>query len=97
MFVNEELDNSKSNLVKVNFPVYFSPYIHKKKSIGNLYTEPRKIPIEKESNSRNKKQKVNYSIKISTSNIKTNQDSITKSLKLITDKNKKGRNNHMLN
>ena len=94
MFVNEELDNSKSNLVKVNFPVYFSPYIHKKKSIGNLYTEPRKIPIEKESNSRNKKQKVNYSIKISTSNIKTNQDSITKSLKLITDKNKKGRNMH---
>ena len=94
MFVNEELDNSKSNLVKVNFPVYFSPYIHKKKSIGNLYTEPRQIPIEKESNSRNKKQKVNYSIKISTSNIKTNQDSITKSLKLITDKNKKGRNMH---
>ena len=94
MFVNEELDNSKSNLAKMNFPVYFSPYIHKKKSIGNLYTEPRKIPIEKESNSRNKKQKVNYSIKISTSNNKTNQDSLTKSLKLASDKNKKGRNMH---
>ena len=92
MFVNEELDNSKSNLAKMNFPVYFSPYIHKKKSIGNLYTEPRKIPIEKESNSRNKKQKVNYSIKISTSNNKSNQESLTKSLKLASDKNKKGRN-----
>ena len=94
MFVNEELDNSKSNLAKMNFPVYFSPYIHKKKSIGNLYTEPRKIPIEKESNSRNKKQKVNYSIKISTSNNKSNQESLTKRLKLASDKNKKGRNVH---
>ena len=94
MFVNEELDNSKSNLAKMNFPVYFSPYIHKKKSIGNLYTEPRKIPIEKESNSRNKKQKVNYSIKISTSNNKSNQESLTKRLKLASDKNKKGRNMH---
>ena len=95
MFVNEELNNSKSNYSSNNFPLYFSPYIHKKKSIGNLYTEPRKIPIEKDSNSRNKsKQKANYSIKISNSNIKSQQDSLTKSLKLIQDKNKKGRNMH---
>ena len=53
MFVNEELNNSKSNYSSNNFPLYFSPYIHKKKSIGNLYTEPRKAPIEKDSNSRN--------------------------------------------
>ena len=94
MFVNEELNNSKSNYNNMNLPLYFSPYIHKKKSIGNLYTEPRKIPIEKESNSRNKMKRINNSIKISNLNIKTQQDNITKSLKLPTDKNKKGRNIH---
>ena len=95
MFVNEELNNSKSNYSSNNYPLYFSPYIHKKKSIGNLYTEPRKIPIEKESNSRNKmNKKIEYSIKMSNSNIKTNQDSLTKSLKLTSDKNKNGRNMH---
>ena len=96
MLVNEEFDNSKSNLGKKQLTSYYSPYIHKKKSIGNLYTEPRKIPIEKDSNSRNKaKQKINYSIKISNSNIKSQQDSLTKSLKLTSDKNnKKGRNLH---
>ena len=94
MFVNEELNNSKSNYSNMNNPLYFSPYIHKKKSIGNLYTEPRKIPIEKESNSRNKMKRSDYSIKITNTNIKTQQDSLTKSLKLTTDKNKKGRNMH---
>ena len=96
MLVNEEINNSKSNLGKNNLSLYYSPYIHKKKSIGNLYTEPRKIPIEKELNSRNKsKQKMNYSIKISNSNIKSQQDSLTKSLKLTSEKNnKKGRNMH---
>ena len=94
MFVNEEFNNSKSNFSNTNVALYFSPYIHKKKSIGNLYTEPRKIPIEKDSNSRNKiKQKVNYSIKLSNSNIKIQQDG-TKSLKITSDKNKKGRNMH---
>ena len=96
MLVNEEFDNSKSNLGKMQLTSYYSPYIHKKKSIGNLYTEPRKIPIEKDSNSRNKaKQKINYSIKIANSNIKSQQDSLTKSLKLTSEKNnKKGRNMH---
>ena len=95
MFVKEELNNSKSNYSSNNYPLYFSPYIHKKKSIGNLYTEPRKIPIEKESNSRNKmNKKIEYSIKMSNSNIKTNQDSLTKSLKLTSEINKKGRNMH---
>ena len=96
MLVNEEFDNSKSNLGKMQLTSYYSPYIHKKKSIGNLYTEPRKIPIEKDSNSRNKaKQKINYSIKIANSNIKSQQDSLTKSLKLTSEKNnKKGRNLH---
>ena len=94
MFVNEDLNNSKSTNIKLNFPLYYSPYIHKKKSIGNLYTEPRKIPMEKgTSNSRNKiKQKMsNYSIN---SNIKGDQSSISKSLKIIREKNKKGRNMH---
>ena len=94
MFVNEDLNNSKSTNIKLNFPLYYSPYIHKKKSIGNLYTEPRKIPMEKgTSNSRNKiKQKMsNYSIN---SNIKGDQSSISKSLKIISEKNKKGRNMH---
>ena len=96
MLVNEEINNSKSNLGKNNLPLYYSPYIHKKKSIGNLYTEPRKIPIEKESNTRNKaKQKMNYSIKITNSNKKSQQDSLTKSLKLTSENNnKKGRNLH---
>ena len=97
MFVNEELNNSKSNFSNSNLPLYFSPYIPKKKSIGNLYTEPRKIPIEKESssNSRNKiKQKITNSIKLSNLNIKTQQDAFAKSLKLPSDKNKKGRNMH---
>ena len=94
MFVNEELNNSKSNYSSNNFPLYFSPYIHKKKSIGNLYTEPRKAPIEKDSNSRNKNKKIDYSMKMSNSNSKNKQDGLTKSLKLIQDKNKKGRNMH---
>ena len=92
MLVNEDMNNnSKQNFAQVDLPLYFSPYIHKKKSIGNLYTEPRKIPIEKDS--RNNK-KINYSIKISNSNIKVQQDSLTKSLKLTTENNKKGRNMH---
>ena len=58
MLVNEDMNNnSKQNFAQVDLPLYFSPYIHKKKSIGNLYTEPRKIPIEKDS--RNNK-KINY-------------------------------------
>jgi hypothetical protein len=94
MLVNEDMNNnSKQNFAQVDLPLYFSPYIHKKKSIGNLYTEPRKIPIEKDSNSRNNK-KINYSIKISNSNIKVQQDSLAKSLKLTTENNKKGRNMH---
>ena len=92
MLVNEDMNNnSKQNFAQVDLPLYFSPYIHKKKSIGNLYTEPRKIQIEKDS--RNNK-KINYSIKISNSNIKVQQDSLTKSLKLTTENNKKGRNMH---
>lgn len=96
MFVNEDLNNSKSSNSKLNFPFSYSPYIHKKKSIGNLYTEPRKIPMEKNSsNSRNKmKQKMsNYSIN-SNIIIKSGQNSLSKSLKNISKEIKKGRNMH---
>ena len=54
MSVNEDPNNSKINYGKMKSPIYFSPYAHKKKVIGNLYTEPRKIPISTDSNSKNK-------------------------------------------
>ena len=37
MFVNEDLNNSKSTNIKLNFPLYYSPYIHKKKR-KEIYT-----------------------------------------------------------
>ena len=56
MSVNDNANNSRSNNSKIKSPspIYFSPYAHKKKPIGNLYTEPRKIPIQSESSSKNK-------------------------------------------
>lgn len=54
MSVNEDPNNSKINYGKMKSSVYFSPYAHKKKGIGNLYTEPRKIPISTDSNCKNK-------------------------------------------
>ena len=57
MSVNEEYNNRNNsrnqNSGKAK-SLYFSPYAHKKKALGNLYTEPRKIPINVESNSKNK-------------------------------------------
>ena len=53
MSVNEDQSNNKINCSKMKSPIYFSPYAHKKKVIGNLYTEPRKIPIT-DSTSKNK-------------------------------------------
>ena len=56
MSVNDNAYNSKSNNSKMKSPspIYFSPYAHKKKSVENLYTEPRKIPIQTDSYSKNK-------------------------------------------
>ena len=54
MSVNEDPTNIRINSSKIKSPIYFSPYAHKKKVIGNLYTEPRKIPISTDSPSKNK-------------------------------------------
>lgn len=81
---------NKTNYAKNNTPIYFSPYAHKKKNIGNLYTEPRKIPLEMNTTSRNKmKQKISNSIiGKNISNVQP-QDAFRKSSKLITDSNEK--------
>ena len=39
MFVNEDLNNSKSTNIKLNFPLYYSPYIHKKKKNEQLFNK----------------------------------------------------------
>ena len=60
MSVNEDVNNSKSNICKMTSRIYFSPYAHKKKEFGNLFTEPRKFPIQTDLTSKNKfKQKIN--------------------------------------
>ena len=59
MSVNEDANNSKTNNSKIKSAIYFFSYAHKKKAIGNLYTEPRKIPIQTEPFFKNKtKQKI---------------------------------------
>lgn len=54
MSVNENVINNKTHYSNMNSAIYFSPYAHKKKVIGNLYTEPRKMPIQSDSTSKNK-------------------------------------------
>ena len=95
MSVNGEFNLvvNKANHANNNTPIYFSPYAHKKKNIGNLYTEPRKIPVEMNSTSRNNKmkQKISNSIigKNTTNNIIQTQEALRKSSKLITESNEK--------
>ena len=61
MSANEEMNNSKENIIKMKAPLYFSPYSNKKYNLGNLNTEPRNIHQEIDSNlSKNQiKQKIN--------------------------------------
>ena len=56
-----EENNNKENYLKLKAPLYFSPYSNKKHNLGNLYTEPRNIHQEIDSNlSKNQiKQKIN--------------------------------------
>ena len=54
MSVNENVINNKTHYSNIKSAIYFSPYAHKKKVIGNLYTEPRKMPIQTDSTSKNK-------------------------------------------
>ena len=63
MSVNDDENNNKINNTKIKTPIYFSPYAHKKKVIGNLYTEPKKIPIQTDQGLKNKiKQKISNPI-----------------------------------
>jgi hypothetical protein len=61
MSTTEENNNKKENFLKIKAPLYFSPYSHEKSSFGNLYTEPRNIHHEIDSNlSKNQiRQKIN--------------------------------------
>ena len=61
MSANEEMNNSKDNFIKMKAPLYFSPNSNKKHNFGNLYTEPRNLHQEIDSNlSKNQiKQKLN--------------------------------------
>ena len=61
MSANEEINNSKENIIKMKAPLYFSPYSNKKCNLVNLNTEPRNIHQEIDSNlSKNQiKQKIN--------------------------------------
>ena len=54
MSVNENAINNKTHYSNMKSAIYFSPYAHKKKVIGNLYTEPRKMPIQTDSTYKNK-------------------------------------------
>ena len=90
MSVNEDNNNSKANNTKIKSQVYFSPYVHKKMATGNLFTEPRKIPILSDSFSKNKTRQ-----KISNQNIPKNiinnqtQESFRKSSKFLSQTNDK--------
>ena len=61
MSAKEEINNSKDNFIKMKAPLYFSPNSNKKHSLGNIYTEPRNLHQEIDSNlSKNQiKQKIN--------------------------------------
>ena len=63
MSTTEEKNNNKKNFLKIKAPLYFSPYSHKKNNFENLYTEPRNIHQEIDSNLSNNqiKQKINNS------------------------------------
>ena len=50
MSANEEMNNSKDNFIKMKAPLYFSPNSNKKHNFGNLYTEPRNLHQEIDSN-----------------------------------------------
>ena len=92
MSVNGEFNLivNKTNYAKNGTPIYFSPYAHKKKNFGNLNTEPRKIPLEMNSTSRNKmKQKISNSIIGKNFSNLQSQDAFRKSSKLITETNEK--------
>ena len=99
MSAGEEINNSKESFLKLKAPLYFSPSSHKKHSnLGNLYTEPRNIHQEIDSNlSKNQiKQKLNNTnINKNIINIQQ-QDNFRKNTKLlseITDKTNQNRKN----
>ena len=90
MSVNDNASSTKTNYSKIKSPIYFSPYAHKKKAIGNLYTEPRKIPIQSDSSAKIKtKQKIsNQSITKNIINLEP-QESFGKSTQFLSQTNDK--------
>ena len=91
MSAEKEINNNKINFLKINTPLYFSPYSNKKHNIGNLYTEPRNIHKEAESNlSKNQiKQKINNG-NINKNLINIQQpDTFKKNAKLLVEVNDK--------
>ena len=92
MSAGEEINNNKENFLKLKAPLYFSPSSHKKHSnLSNLYTEPRNIHQEIDSNlSKNQiKQKLNNTnINKNLINIQQ-QDNFRKNTKLLSEINDK--------
>ena len=88
MSAGEEINNNKENFLKLKAPLYFSPSSHKKHSnLGNLYTEPRNIHQEIDSNlSKNQiKQKLNNTnINKNIINIQQ-QDNFKKNARLLSE------------
>ena len=87
MSTNEENNIIRDNFFKVKAPIYFSPYLNKKHNIGNIYTEPRNIHQEIDSNlSKNQiKQKINnVNINKNLVNIQQ-QDNFIKNTRLLSE------------
>jgi hypothetical protein len=87
MSASEEINNSKDNFLKMKAPLYFSPYSNKKHNLGNIYTEPRNIHQEIDSNlSKNQiKQKLNnVNINKNLINIQQ-QDNFRKNTRLLSE------------
>lgn len=80
-------NSTKTNFSKMKSPIYFSPYAHKMKAIGNLYTEPRKIPIQTDFTAKIKaKQKISNQSLTNNMNLDP-QESFRKSTKVLSQIN----------
>jgi len=89
MSVNEDGNNTKINNNKMKSPIYCSPFAHKKKVIGNLYTEPRKTPSQSSSVSKSKiKPKISSQMTNKNAANIQSQDNFKKSLQYLSVTNK---------
>ena len=95
MSANKENDNSKDNFIKMKAQLYFSPYSNKKMNLGNVFTEPRNIHQEIDSNlSKNQiKQKLsNVNITKNIINMQQ-QDNFKNNIRLISELAEKANQN----